>query len=122
MEFRVESNSSKSQKFLTAIMPSIIDQLGLTNSRKAVLVKVSNDVPDGMMGATLDIEIADCYLVLIRPPKRMTAKALIEISGTLAHEMVHVRQLAKGIMKFANNQARIWKGKRYTKKTKYLSY
>ena len=38
----------------------------------------------------------------------------------LAHEMVHVRQLAKGIMKFAPNEVRYWKGKRYTKKTKYL--
>ena len=40
--------------------------------------------------------------------------------NTLAHEMVHVRQLAKGLMKFLPNQARIWKGKRYSNKTHYL--
>jgi len=42
------------------------------------------------------------------------------IFETLAHEMVHVRQLAKGQMKFLPDQARVWMGKRYSKKTHYL--
>ena len=120
MEFKVEAASARSQKFLTAVMPSMIEQLGLTNSRKAVLVKVTNDHLEGMQGATLDMDFADCYLVLIKPAKRATAPALLEMAATLAHEMVHVRQLAKGIMKFMPNNVRIWRGKRYTKKTKYL--
>lgn len=120
MEFKVEAASAKSQKFLTSIMPSIIDQLGLSQSRKAVLVKVTDDSLDGMKGATLDIEFADCYLVLIKPVTRATMATLLDQATTLAHEMVHVRQLAKGIMKFQPNHVRIWRGRRYTKKTKYL--
>lgn len=120
MEFKVEAASAKSQKFLTAVMPSMIEQLGLTTSRKAVLVKVTEDSLDGMKGATLDMDFADCYLVLIKPAKRATMATLLDQATTLAHEMVHVRQLAKGIMKFRPNNVRIWRGRRYTNKTPYL--
>jgi hypothetical protein len=120
MEYLVESSNLKSRKFLDALMPSMIDQLALTNSRRAVLVSITNDLEDGMEGATMNMEFADCYLLLIKQPKRMTKATLLNMAGTLAHEMVHVRQLAKGMMKFGTNQSRIWMGKRYTKKTKYL--
>ena len=46
----------------------------------------------------------------------MTIKS---IGITLAHEMVHVRQMAKGILKIKNG-VNYWCGKRYTKRTKYL--
>ena len=120
MEYLVEAKNEHAQKFIDSLMPSIIDQLGLARSRRAVLVKVTNDIEEGMQGATLDIKIADCYLVLIRQPKRITKASLLEMGVTLAHEMVHVRQLAKGQMKFLPNQARIWMGKRFSKKTTYL--
>jgi len=120
MEYLVEAPNSNIGKFLDSLMPSMIDQLGLARSRRAVLVKVTDEIEDGMQGATLDIKIADCYLVLIRQPKRITKAALLEMGTTLAHEMVHVRQLAKGQMKFLPNQARIWMGKRYNKRTHYL--
>jgi hypothetical protein len=35
--------------------------------------------------------------------------------------MVHVRQLAKGMMKFLPNNARMWMGKRYNKSVTYLN-
>ena len=79
-----------------------------------------DEIEDDMQGSTLNIEIADCYLVLIKQPKRVTKASLLEMGTTLAHEMVHVRQLAKGQMKFLPNQARIWMGKRYNKRTHYL--
>lgn len=123
MEFDVDSPNPQVGKFLKSLMPSMIDQLALTNSRRAVLVKVTDDDTDleeGMHGATLNIEIADCYLVLIKRPKKVTKSSLLEVALTLAHEMVHVRQLAKGQMKFLPNQNRIWMGKRYTSKTHYL--
>lgn len=119
MEFAVEASNTKVRKFLDSLMPSIVTQLGLANSRRAVLVKVTDEVGD-MEGATLNMEFADCYLVLIKPLKRITKAGLLNMGITLAHEMVHVRQLAKGQMKFLPNNARMWMGKRYTKKTKYL--
>ena len=120
MEYLVEATTPQVSKFLDSLMPSMINQLGLTRSRRAVLIKVTDEIEDGMQGATLNIEIADCYLVLIKQPKRITKASLLEIGTTLAHEMVHVRQLAKGQMKFLPNQARIWMGKRYNKRTHYL--
>ena len=120
MEYLVEATTPQVSKFLDSLMPSMIEQLGLTRSRRAVLIKVTDEIEDGMQGATLNIEIADCYLVLIKQPKRVTKASLLEMGTTLAHEMVHVRQLAKGQMKFLPNQARIWMGKRYNKRTHYL--
>lgn len=121
MEFKIESSNQKSQKFLETLMPSIINQLGLTRSKRAVLIKVTDDpILEGMEGATLDMEFADCYLVLIKRPARLTKTSLLNMATTLSHEMVHVKQLAKGMMKFLPNQNRIWMGKRFTKKTKYL--
>ena len=120
MEYLVEAANPNISKFLNGLMPSMIEQLGLSRSRRAVLVKVTNEIEDSMQGATLNIEIADCYLVLIKQPKRVTKSSLLDMGTTLAHEMVHVRQLAKGLMKFLPNQARVWMGKRYSKKTHYL--
>jgi len=120
MEYLVEATNPNISKFLNGLMPSMIEQLGLTRSRRAVLIKVTDEIEDGMQGATLNIEIADCYLVLIKKPKRVTKASLLDMGTTLAHEMVHVRQLAKGQMKFLPNQSRIWMGKRYSKKTHYL--
>jgi len=120
MEYLVEATNPKVSLFLDSLMPSMIEQLGLNRSRRAVLIKVTDEIEEGMQGATLNIEIADCYLVLIKQPKRVTKASLLEMGTTLAHEMVHVRQLAKGLMKFLPNQARIWMGKRYNKRTHYL--
>jgi hypothetical protein len=120
MEYLVEATNKHAHKFINGLMPSMIEQLGLERSRRAVLVKVTDDIEPGMHGATLNIEIADCYLVLIKKPKRITKASLLDMGTTLAHEMVHVRQLAKGQMKFLPNQARIWMGKRYNKRTHYL--
>jgi hypothetical protein len=120
MEYAVEASNKKSKALIESLMPSMIDQLGLSNSRKAVLVKVTNDMLDGMEGATLNMSFADCYLVLIKPVKRATRTGLLNMALTLAHEMVHVRQLAKGQMKFLPKNARLWMGKIYSKKTSYL--
>lgn len=120
MEYQVEATNRMVKKFLDSLMPSMIDQLGLANSRRAVLVKVTDDQLDGMEGATLNIEIADCYLVLIKPPKRVTRTSMLSMALTLSHEMVHVRQLAKGMLRYLPNENKMWMGRRYSKKTKYL--
>jgi hypothetical protein len=120
MEYLVEATNPKVSQFLNSLMPSMIGQLGLSRSRRAVLIKVTDEIEEGMQGATLNIDIADCYLVLIKRPKRLTKASLLEMGTTLAHEMVHVRQLAKGQMKFLPNQNRIWMGKRYSNRTHYL--
>lgn len=112
MEFKVESRSVKKRKFIEAILPSLISQLGLSNSRKAVLVRLEKDCEG--MGMTIPVDIIDSYVVVIQ-----TTMSIKDIGLTLAHEMVHVKQMAKGTLKIVNG-TNYWAGKRYTKRTKYL--
>jgi hypothetical protein len=112
MEFKVESGSVKKRKFIEAILPSLITQLGLSNSRKAVLVRLEGDCEG--MGMTVPVDLLDSYVVVIQ--SKMSIK---DIGLTLAHEMVHVRQMARGTLKSVNG-VNYWAGKRYTKRTKYL--
>jgi hypothetical protein len=105
----VDADSPKIEKFLDSLMPSFIEQLGLVNSKRAVLVKVTKDLEDDFQGATHNIELADCYLVLIKAPKRLTPITLMEMATTLAHEMVHVKQYVYGE---TNEKLTRWKGER----------
>ena len=111
MEFVVEARSTQIRKFFEAILPSMIKQLKLENSRKLLMVKVDRIESQGV---TIPMEEIDTYLVVVHP-----TKSIANMGITLAHEMVHVRQMAKGILKnVAKGQT--WNGKLYTKKTKYL--
>ena len=113
MEYKVEG-SVRNRKFIEAILPSMIQQLGLENSRKAVVIRVANECGEDH-GITVDLsKLTGCYMVVIKPHRRLK-----EIGITLAHEMVHVRQLAKGILK-QRRSCTIWAGKKYGKKTAYL--
>lgn len=111
MEYVVEARNPRTKQYVEALMPSMIDQLKLTNSRKLVVVKVSKECNE--MGMTIPIDLIDSYIVLVRPGNYK------DIGLTLAHEMVHVRQLAKGILKTVNG-TNYWRGKKFSKKTKYL--
>jgi hypothetical protein len=112
MDILVEARSPKKKKFIEAILPSMVTQLGLNNSRKSVLIRLEQDCAG--MGFTLPLDALDSYVVVIKP-----SLSIKDIGLTLAHEMVHVRQFAKGILKVKNG-ANYWKGKRFTKRTKYL--
>lgn len=112
MEFKVEARSKRHRTFISAILPSMIDQLGLTNSKKCLVVMVDKDVTQ--MGMTVNLDPLDAYVVSIKP------QSLQSIGLTLAHEMVHVRQMAKGFLKPKGNGVNLWCGKRYGKRTKYL--
>jgi hypothetical protein len=111
MDFVVEARSQKTKKFFEAILPSMIRQLKLENSRKLLMVKVDRI---DTQGVTIPIDDIDTYLVVVNPASRITDMGL-----TLAHEMVHVKQMAKGILKSVA-KGQTWGGKLYTKKTKYL--
>jgi len=110
MEYAVEGTPKKAE-FVRALMPSIIRQLGLTHSRKAVLVRIAKECEG--MGMTVPLEGLDSYVIVIKPMK------LKDVGLTLAHEMVHVRQMARGTLQTVNG-VNYWCGKKYTKRTKYL--
>ena len=112
MDYLVEARSKQKKQFIEAILPSMVKQLGLTNTKKSLLIRLEKDCEG--MGYTVPVDILDSSVVIIKPT--MTIKS---IGITLAHEMVHVRQMAKGILKIKNG-VNYWCGKRYTKRTKYL--
>jgi len=114
METRVEG-SRRNRKFVEAILPSMIRQLNLENSTKALLIRIADECDDNQ-GITLDLtQVTGAYLVVIKPNRRLK-----EIGMTLAHELVHVKQLAKGTLKYGPSGSNIWAGRRYKKTTAYL--
>lgn len=114
MEYIIVTKSKRTKSFFEHIVPKMIKELKLTQSRKTLMIKVTNQDLDTMEGATAPLDVIDSYVVLIRP------KNLKEMGITLAHEMVHVKQLAKGTLKQVNGVS-FWKGKRYRKNHRYLS-
>ena len=123
MEFSVEG-SPKNKKFATALLPSIIKQLKLETSKSAVCVIIDDGFGDNE-GTTvnLGIEGVDCILVVIKPQNLRGKKFAIghkELAISLAHEMVHVKQMVKGQLKNAAKGASIWMGKKFPASTPYL--
>ena len=123
MEYKIEG-SVKNRKFCEALMPSIIRQLGLQNSTMAVVVMIDDGFGDNE-GTTVNLgfEGIDCFLVCIKPQNLRGDRFTIghkELALTLAHEMVHVKQMAKGQLKMGSRGAQVWMGKRYPAKTPYL--
>ena len=91
MEYLVQARNKRTKEFIEAILPSMIKQLKLTNSKKALFVKVSkSDIEGDNMGQTAYIHAVDGIVVIINPQSRE------KMGLTLAHEMVHVKQIAKG--------------------------
>jgi hypothetical protein len=113
MQYKIEG-SIRNKKFLDALMPSLIKQLGLCNTRKVLVVNIEH-TDSSAYGYTIALNFLDAYVIVIKPTRKLK-----EMGLTLAHEMVHVRQMAKGILKDGPNKTKVWAGKQYSKKTKYL--
>ena len=96
-------------------MPSMIRQLKLESSKKVVVIRVADECGENQ-GATVDLGIHFGYIVVIKPTRKLK-----DLGMTLAHEMVHVKQLAKGTLKYRKTGSFVWAGKRYKKTTEYLS-
>lgn len=114
MEFAVKSRSKKCKMIVEAILPSIIKQLNLTKSKKFLLVEISKHVGEDNDGCTVDLPLIDSIVVTVKP-------APAHLLGiTLAHEMVHVKQLARGILR-TNQGKKYWRGQFYSNRTKYMN-
>jgi hypothetical protein len=113
MEIKVEG-SRRNRKFVEAILPSMVTQLKLDRCQKALLIRLYDEC-ESNEGITLDLSaFTGAYLVVIKPKRKLK-----EIALALAHEMVHVKQLAKGLLK-QKRSGYTWLGKMYGKKTSYL--
>lgn len=114
MEHIIVTRSERTKKFLDHLFKQMVKELKLQRSRKTVMVKVTREDLEGQVGGTVPLDPIDSYVVLIKPD------SLKEMGLTLAHEMIHVKQLAKGHLKQVNG-VNYWRGKRYRKNHNYLS-
>lgn len=113
MEYLIKTKSKKTKKLIELLMESFIDQLKLRNSKKVVLVEVSRYSGKDNDGMTIPLPDLDSYIITLKPG------TWHHMGITLAHEMVHVKQMAKGILKSENGK-KYWRGKCYNTKVKYL--
>jgi len=113
MEFKVQSRSKQLKQYVELLMPRIIKQLKLEKSRKFVLIEIARDITPGALGSTTNLPGLDSYVIALKPQK------WADLGSTLAHEMVHVKQFAKGQFQIVDGK-HFWMGKRITKRTKYL--
>ena len=111
MEFHVQAGP-KTRRFIEAVLPSMLTQLGLNSSRRLLMIKTDRELE--AHGTTVPMTGIDTILVVLKP-----RRSLIELGVTLAHELVHVRQLAKGILQITP-KGKKWRGKFYSRRTPYL--
>jgi hypothetical protein len=111
MEFHVDG-SPKVKRFVESLLPSMLEQLKLTKSRKLLHVIIDRDLEE--LGTTMPLNGLDTYLVVLKPVKDMAV-----LGATLAHELTHVAQFAKGILQVTPRGKR-WKGKYYGRRVPYL--
>lgn len=113
MEYIVEGRS-RSAKWVEALLPSMINQLKLDRSKK--FLQVIFDTTPETHGSSLDLtDVTGCYLVVISPHRDLNKVGL-----TLAHEMIHIKQLATGLLKYAPNSTMLWRGVEYGDDVPYL--
>jgi hypothetical protein len=111
MEFYVEGGP-KTKKFIESLLPSMLEQLHLTKNKKLLHIKVDKDLTD--LGTTVPFTGIDTYLIVLKPTRNLLA-----LGSTLAHELTHVAQFAKGTLQVAR-KGKKWKGKFYPNNYPYL--
>lgn len=114
MRYEIRTRSERTRRFIDHVMPSMIQQLGLARSNAFVLIDITRSAGEGNDGSTVPIPGLNSYVICIKPG------AWQHLGVTLAHEMVHVRQLAKGILR-AENGKKYWRGKLYSNRLKYTN-
>lgn len=114
MEYTVKSRSKTLKRYVESLMPSLIKQLKLERSRKYVLIEIARDaIATDASGSTTNLPGLDSFVIALKPQRWQ------DLGSTLAHEMVHVKQFARGQFVSEGNK-QFWMGRRVTKRTKYL--
>ena len=111
MEFHVDGRGQP-KRFVESLLPSMLEQLKLTTSKKFLHIILDRDLEE--LGTTMPLNGLDTYLVVLKP---VTDRAAL--GATLAHELTHVAQFAKGTLQLTP-RGKLWKGKYYGRKVPYL--
>lgn len=106
MDFQILTpQKNRRAKLVKFMMPSIMKQLGLDKFDAHVAIVIEKDSEN--LGATYELG-SNIFFICLEPVKSMK-----DIGVTLCHEMVHVSQMIRGMLKTDENGDRIWMGKKY---------
>jgi hypothetical protein len=111
MEYYIEAGS-KTKRYIETLLPSMLTQLKLDRSRSLLHIIVDKDIEHS--GQALPLTGINTILVVIKPNRNK-----VELGITLAHELTHVAQYAKGTLRTTPKGNR-WKGKFYGRSVAYL--
>jgi len=111
MQYHIDA-TPQVKRFIEHLLPSMFEQLKLTRSRKFLHIKVDSELEDA--GTCVPLLGIDTYLIVLKPNRQIH-----EFGIALAHELTHVAQFAKGILK-VTPKGKKWKGKFYGESVAYL--
>lgn len=104
MKYTVQGFTGKKYRNLVAFTQAFIDILKIGKCNRNLFI-LCDDAPDAQ-GRAIDTEHGE-YLVFLSPKLKTS-----ELIQTLAHEMVHIKQYAKGQLR-VKNLGVSWRGKMY---------
>ena len=111
MEYHIEARG-KTKRYIEGLLPSMMSQLSLTRSRQFLHIIVDRDIEH--TGQTVPLSGIDTVLVVLKPTRNW-----VDLGVTLAHELTHVAQFAKGTLQVAQ-KGKLWKGRLYKNNHPYL--
>jgi hypothetical protein len=112
MEINIKGRKGDKRKLIELLVPSLLKQLRLERSNKTLFISLDANCPhSGLANKISD----DFYVVTINSNQQVK-----DIGITLAHELVHIKQMVRGQLK-TNGRSEFWMGKRYSSKTSYMN-
>ena len=111
MDYHIEARG-KTKRYIEGLLPSMLSQLSLTRSRQLLHIIVDRDIEH--TGQTVPLSGIDTVLVVLKPTRNW-----VDLGVTLAHELTHVAQFAKGQLK-PTAKGKLWKGRLYKNNHPYL--
>ena len=111
MQYHIDAGA-RTRQYIAALLPSMLTQLKLTQSRTHLQIIVDKDIEH--TGQTIPLTGINTILVVIKPTRDR-----VQLGITLAHELAHVAQFAKGLLKCTPKGKR-WRGRYYGRSVAYL--
>ncbi len=113
MDYLINCRSPRLKKALEIVVPKMLADLKISSKTKCLVISVERDCKS--LGLTLEFEPVGGVMLILRPSRRMK-----DVFLTLAHELVHVKQIVSGKLKSSGEGHKIWNGKFFHKDTPYL--
>ena len=111
MQYHIDA-AARTRQYIAALLPSMLTQLKLTQSRTHLQIIVDKDIEH--TGQTIPLTGINTILVVIKPTRDR-----VQLGITLAHELAHVAQFAKGLL-VCTPKGKRWRGRYYGRSVAYL--